>query len=185
MTADHLDALCVHGLDERIWEATTVQIRNRTDMARVIAVALEAQKAGTALPFVIVDRMSGETLGSTRFHSYVPEHRRIEIGFTWLAPKWQRTGVNAEGKFLLLKHAFEALNCVRVQFHADAENERSRRALERLGAKLEGILRHYRVTAHRGLRDLAVYSILATEWPAIRSRLENEGRDRDRRADRA
>jgi len=122
--------------------------------------------------FVIVDLATGRLVGTTRFHSIVPDHKRLEIGFTWVGVPWQRTGVNTEAKYLMLRHTFEKMDFIRAEFWADAENDRSRRALVRIGAREEGILRSYRISARRGIRDLAVYSILDTEWPHIRASLE-------------
>ena len=174
MTPAHLDDLCVIGLEPQLWRATTIQVQTKADMEAYVRAALEAQRAGTALPFVIVERKSGAVVGATRYHSIVPEHRRLEIGFTWIAPPWQRTFVNTEAKYLMLKHAFEALGCVRIEFRADRENAQSCRALLRIGARQEGVLRSYRVSPQRGIRDLAVFSIIALEWPQVRVTLEQK-----------
>jgi N-acetyltransferase len=172
MSRDHLADLCAVGLDPTLWQSTTIRVASAAEMAMYVLSALEAAKAGTALPFVIVDRGTKTIIGTTRIHSIVPEHRRVEIGFTWIARPWQRTKVNTESKYLLLKHAFEAMGCIRVEFKTDSENEPSRRALLRIGAREEGTLRNYRVSAHRGIRHLSVYSIIDTEWPIVRSNLE-------------
>jgi RimJ/RimL family protein N-acetyltransferase len=169
---EHLDALCAVGLEPRLWQATTIQVRTRADMEDYIRVVLAAKGGGTALPFVIVDRATDQVIGTTRFHSIVPEHRHLEIGFTWIGIPWQRTSANTEAKYLMLRHAFESMGCIRVEFRADAENAQSRQALCRIGAHEEGVLRHCRISAHRGIRDLAVYSIIAEEWPAVRLNLE-------------
>jgi RimJ/RimL family protein N-acetyltransferase len=167
LTHAHVDDLCEFGLEPQLWEATTIQVRTRAEMEAYIRTALDAQNSGTALPFVIEEIVSGKIVGTTRYHTICSEHRRLEIGFTWIALPWQRTTVNTEAKFLLLQHAFEILKCVRVEFRADAENERSCRALLRIGARKEGFLRNFRVTPSRGYRDLAVFSIIATEWPQV------------------
>jgi N-acetyltransferase len=172
MSRDHLADLCAVGLDPALWQATTIAVSSAADMATYIISALDAGKIGTALPFVIAERGTGTIVGTTRIHSIVPEHRRAEIGFTWIARPWQRTKVNTEAKYLLLKHAFEAMRCVRVEFKTDSENEPSRRALLRIGAREEGTLRNYRVSAHRGIRHLSIYSIIESEWPTVRSNLE-------------
>ena len=168
---EHHAALCEVGLDERLWQLTTIEVRSPAQMSDYMRAALDAQAAGTALPFVIEASESGRIVGSTRFHSYQANHRRIEIGFTWLAVPWQRTGVNAEAKFLMLRHAFETIGCVRVEFKADVDNAPSRRALERMGATQEGILRSYMISARSGPRDVALYSVLASEWPALKIRM--------------
>jgi N-acetyltransferase len=159
------------GLDERLWRLTTIKVRSAQDMSDYIRLALESQAAGTALPFAIEEISSGQIIGTTRFHNYSAAHRRIEIGFTWLAVPSQRTGANADAKFLMLRHAFESLHCVRVEFKADVDNTPSRHALERLGAKLEGILRSYMISATAGPREVAIYSILASEWQSVSERL--------------
>src|SRR5205814_1662445 len=111
-------------------------------------------------------------VGTTRFHTIEREHRKLEIGFTFIDPVWQRTAVNTETKLLMLRHAFDPWRCVRVQFTANAANERSRAALRRIGAVEEAVFRHHRVSTQLGLCDLAVFSIIASEWPAVRARLE-------------
>jgi len=174
LSLTHLDNLCVIGLEPQLWRATTIHIQTKADMERYVRTALDAQSGGTALPFAIVERASGVIVGTTRFHSMVPEHKRLEIGFTWIASPWQRTFVNTEAKFLMLQHAFEAWECIRVEFRADAENEQSCRALLRIGARQEGILRSYRVSPLRGIRDLAVFSIIASEWSQVRLMLEEK-----------
>ena len=141
-------------------------------MESYVRSALDAQSGGTTLPFVIVDRVTDRLVGTTRFHSIFPEHKRLEIGFTWIALPRQRTGVNTEAKYLMLRHTFEIMKFIRVEFRADAENEQSRRALVRIGAREEGVLRSYRLSARRGVRDLAVYSIIDSEWPQVRATLE-------------
>ncbi len=111
-------------------------------------------------------------IGSTRFGNAVPEHRRVEIGWTWVARPWQRTGANREAKYLMLRHAFERWKCLRVEFKTSAINQQSRTALRRLGAVEEGILRHHMVNPDRSMRDSVYFSILAAEWPGVRQRLE-------------
>lgn len=169
---DYLDALCAVGLAPILWRSTTIQVLTRIDMEAYIRKALAARDSGTALPFVILEAASGRLIGSTRFHSIDPEHRHLEIGFTWLGVQWQRTSINTEAKYLMLRHAFEVMHYIRVEFRADTQNEQSRRALKRIGAREEGVLRHYRISAGRGVRDMAVYSILEDEWPQVRLDLE-------------
>jgi N-acetyltransferase len=172
MTEAHVDGLCAVGLEPELWRSTTIQVRTRTEMEDYVRAALEARDAGTALPFTIVECGTGAIIGTSRYHDMAPEHRRLEIGYTWISLAKQRTKVNTESKYLLLRHAFEVMECVRVEFKADAENEKSRDALTRIGAKLEGIHRSCRISKHRGIRDLAVFSIIAPEWPVIRAHLE-------------
>jgi len=172
LKVEHFEELCAIGLEPSLWRWTTIEVRSRADMESYVRSALDAQSGGTALPFVIVDRVTGRLVGTTRFHSIVPEHKRLEIGFTWIALPRQRSGVNTEAKYLMLRHTFEAMKFIRVEFRADADNEQSRRALVRIGASEEGVLRSYRISAHRGIRDLAVYSIIDSEWPQVRATLE-------------
>jgi RimJ/RimL family protein N-acetyltransferase len=124
------------------------------------------------LPFAIVEVAKGRPVGSSRYLNIRPEHRSLEIGWTWLGRDWQRTGVNTEAKLLLLSHAFERLRCVRVEFKTDARNERSQQALERIGAKKEGVLRNHMVVQGDFVRDSVYYSIIDAEWPKLKKRLE-------------
>lgn len=172
LSLGHLDALCASGLEPSLWQATTIQLLTRGDMEAYVRAALDAQMRGTAMPFAILERSTGKLIGSTRFHSVDVAHRHLEIGFTWLSLPWQRTAANTEAKYLMLRHAFESMGYIRVEFRADAENEKSRRALKRIGAFEEGTLRHFRISPHRGIRDMVVYSIVREEWPGIRSDLE-------------
>jgi RimJ/RimL family protein N-acetyltransferase len=133
--------------------------------------ALAEQEAGQALPFATIDKASGRVVGSTRFAAIEPQHRRVEIGWTWVAPRWQRTPVNTEAKYLMLRHAFEQWGCVRVEFKTDVLNTRSRQALLRIGAKEEGTLRSHMITATGRIRDTVYFSVLASEWPAVRAAL--------------
>jgi RimJ/RimL family protein N-acetyltransferase len=125
----------------------------------------------TALPFVVIDRASGEAIGSTRYLDVAPRHRRLEIGATWLAPPFQRTAANTEAKLLLLTHAFEALGAIRVVFKTETLNDRSRAALTRIGAVEEGTFRKHLVADTGRARDMVYYAILDDEWPAVKARL--------------
>jgi RimJ/RimL family protein N-acetyltransferase len=168
----HHPALCAVGLDDELWRLTPKQVRDATDMAEYVALALRERDAGRALPFVIAERASGQIVGSTRFMAIEPTHRRVEIGSTWLGRRWQRTRANTEAKYLLLRHAFETLGCIRVELKTDALNERSRAAIRRIGAREEGTLRRHMITASGRLRDTVYYSILDAEWPAVKTALE-------------
>jgi len=172
LSIGHHAALCEVGLDPDLWRLTTISVSTPDEMRSYIESAIAGREAGTALPFVIEERASGLVIGTTRYHSIASEHRRLEIGFTWLGRRWQRTAANTESKYLLLRHAFDGLGFERVGFKADAENEPSRRALLRIGATEEGILRSYVQSARRGSRDLRVFSIIRDEWPEIRKRFE-------------
>ncbi|HKT58487.1 MAG TPA: GNAT family protein [Gemmatimonadales bacterium] len=172
LTEDHLDGLCDAGLDPELWRLTVNRIRTRADMARYLAEALAEQRAGTALPFATVWRDSGRVIGSTRFGNASPPNRRVEIGWTWLARAWQRTGANTEAKYLMLRHAFDQWGCIRVELKTSALNQRSRAAILRIGAREEGILRHHMINEDGSLRDSVFFSLLAEEWPEARRRLE-------------
>lgn len=125
LSLTHLDDLCSVGLNPQLWSATIIRVTTRLGMEAYIRAALDAQQAGTAIPFAIQHRHTQAILGSTRFHSIASQDRCMEIGFTWVAIPWQRSRVNAEAKYLLLRHAFECMGCLRVEFRADAENEQS------------------------------------------------------------
>ena len=130
------------------------------------------------IPFAIVEKHKGRAVGSTRYLNIRPDHRGLEIGWTWLGREWQRTAINTEAKLLLLQHAFERLGCVRVEFKTDARNERSQRAIERIGATHEGVLRQHMIVQGGYKRDSVYFSIIDAEWPAVKMRLtELVGRD--------
>ncbi len=168
---DHHPALCRIGLEPELWRLTTIAVETPQEMEAYIAKALAARDAGTAIPFVI-QLADGTIVGTTRFHSLVEEHRRLEIGFTWIASEWQRTFVNTEAKYLMLRHAFEERGIEWVEFRCHADNEPSRRALLRIGATEEGVLRRFMVSQRLGPRDVRLFSIIAPEWPAVREKLE-------------
>lgn len=167
----HLEGLCDVGLDPELWRWTTSRVTTRDDMRTYLAEAVSLSAAGQAVPFATIERATGRVVGSTRFANIVAEHRRVEIGWTWIAQPWQRSAVNTEAKLLMLKHAFEAWGCNRVELKTDALNERSRRAIARLGAQEEGVLRAHMVVSDGRLRDTVYYSILRDEWPEVRQRL--------------
>lgn len=172
LSLDHHAALCEVALDEELWRWTVSQVRTAEDLRQYLQTALEWQAQGATLPFTIFAVDGGRAVGSTRYANIDPTNRRLEIGWTWVGRPWQHTPVNTETKYLLLRHAFETLGCVRVEFKTDALNAASRRALERIGAKEEGTLRSHMVTESGRLRDSVYYSILAGEWPAVKAFLE-------------
>ena len=143
------------------------------DMADTRQWVDEALQAPAQVPFAILETGKGKVIGSTRFINIRPEHRGLEIGWTWLGREWQRTAVNTEVKYLLLMHAFERLGCVRVEFKADGRNVRSQRALERIGATREGVLRNHMIVQSDYLRDSVYYSVLNREWPEVKAHLES------------
>ncbi len=168
----HLEGLCEVGLDEELWRWTLARVRTREEMRAYLEVALKGQTEGTTLPFAILAQPSRQVVGSTRFGNVDRENRRVEIGWTWIGRRWQRTAVNTEIKYLMLRHAFETLGCVRVEFKTDTLNQTSRRAILRLGAKEEGILRRHMITDGGRIRDTVYYSIIDGEWAAVKARLE-------------
>jgi N-acetyltransferase len=173
LAQSHQPALAEIGLDEELWRWTpSAPVRTADDMTAYIALALAEREAGRALPFATVERATGRIIGSTRYAAIEPTHRRVEIGWTWLGRAWQRTAANSEAKYLMLRHAFETLGCVRVELKTDALNERSRAAIRRLGAREEGTLRQHMITTSGRIRDTVYYSVLDAEWPAVKAELE-------------
>jgi RimJ/RimL family protein N-acetyltransferase len=168
----HLDALCAVGLEPSLWAFTTMQIATPEQMRGYVETALAEQRAGTALPFATVERAGGTVVGTTRFANAVHEHARVEIGWTWIAPRWQRTGVNTEAKLLMLRHAFEVLRVRRVELKTSALNLRSRAAMLRIGATEEGTLRKHMINADGSARDSVYFSITDDDWVTVRPRLE-------------
>jgi RimJ/RimL family protein N-acetyltransferase len=171
LALDHVPALWAAGNDADLWRWTLNHPRSEGDMRRYVQAALEKQAARGAIPFATTDVATGAVIGSTRFHNIEPAHRRVEIGYTWIGRRWQRTPANTEAKYLMLRHAFETWHVQRVSLKTDARNARSRAAIERLGARFDGVLRAHSPAADRGLRDTAYYSILDTEWPPVREGL--------------
>lgn len=172
LSFDHLPGLCAVGLDPELWRLTVSQIWNEDDMRRYVATALQAQQQGASVPFATIDEGSEQVIGSTRYGNVDPENRRVEIGWTWIGRAWQRTAANTEAKYLMLRHAFESWGCLRVELKTDALNERSRRAMLRIGAREEGTLRKHMVTESGRVRDIVYFSIVDDEWPAVRAYLE-------------
>jgi RimJ/RimL family protein N-acetyltransferase len=172
LTRDHLDALWGCAADPDLWRHTLVRIDTPDELAAYVDAALAEQTLGTALPFATVDLASGRVAGSTRFINASVRDRRVEIGHTFVGRPFQRTAVNSEAKYLMLRHAFEVWGCVRVELRTAARNERSRAAIRRIGAIEEGILRRH-ARMHDGTwRDTVFHGVLDDEWPAVRARLE-------------
>jgi len=172
MSADHLDALTEAGAHEELWKWTGAKATTRQTMQDYMSVALKDAEAGRAVPFVTVEKASGRVIGSTRFANIDHENRRVEIGWTWIVPEFQRTFVNSEAKYVMMRHAFEVWNCVRVELKTDVLNSKSRTAMLRLGAREEGVLRKHTITYAGRWRDTIYYSVLDTEWPEVKRRLE-------------
>jgi N-acetyltransferase len=168
----HAAGLLEIGLDPELWRWTVSKIESSEELRRYVGRALQDRAEGRALPFATVERASGRIVGSTRFMAIAAAHRRVEIGSTWIARPWQRTAINTEAKYLMLRHAFETWGCLRVEFKADVRNERSRRALLRLGCVEEGTYRKHLITERGTVRDSVYYSVVDDEWPAVKARLE-------------
>ena len=168
----HLAGLTQVGLEEELWRWIPTSVRTQEEMAAYIETALNEQERGTSLPFAIVEKNTGCAIGSTRYGNIDRTHHRVEIGWTWVAREWQRTAANTEAKYLLLRHAFETLGCMRVELKTDSLNEKSRAAILRIGAKEEGIFRNHMITASGRIRHSVYFSILDSEWPAVKARLE-------------
>ena len=172
LSLDHVPALCEVGLDPELWRWIPVLVTTPEAMHAYVEAALRDRVAGTAEPFATIDLASGRTAGSTRYMNIDRANRRVEIGSTWLAPPWQRTVVNTEAKYLMLRHAFETLGCIRVELKTDSLNQRSRTAIERIGARFEGIFRNHMICYGGRIRHTAWYSIVDAEWPEVKARLE-------------
>jgi RimJ/RimL family protein N-acetyltransferase len=147
-------------------------MKTAEDSARFIELVLAEHQRGVSVPFATIERSSGKIAGSTRFMSIDVANRHVEIGSTWIAPAYQRTAVNTEAKYLMLRHAFETWKCLRVEFKTDSLNEKSRTAILRLGAKEEGTFRNHMVTSTGRIRHSVYFSIVDTEWPEVKRRLE-------------
>jgi len=169
----HVPDLAEVGLEESIWHYMRYgPMRTRADLHTWVLDLLRLQQAGTDLPFAVIYQVSGKAIGATRYMDIQPENLSLEIGGTWYGLAYQRTAVNTESKYLLLRHAFELLGCNRVQLKTDSRNERSQKAIERLGATREGILREHMILPDGTARSSVYYSILAAEWPRVKQRLE-------------
>ncbi|MEX2189291.1 MAG: GNAT family protein [Bacteroidota bacterium] len=171
LSINHLEPLCQIGLDPVLWEKAITPLQSEKDMRKYIHTALEWHVLGTALPFVIIDKPSAAVIGSTRYANIDQSNRRLEIGWTWVGKAWQRTHVNTEAKYLLLRHAFEQLGCIRVEFKTDSLNSQSRSALIRIGAKEEGTLRNHMIVHDGRYRHSVYFSIIEPEWPDVKQRL--------------
>ncbi len=172
LTTDHHDALTAAAADGRLWERWFIAVPPPEGMRAYVADALQGQREGHMLPWAVRDLASGTIVGSTRYHDIVPAIDRVEIGHTWYGQSRQRTHVNTTCKLLLLGHAFDKLGCQVVGLRTDNFNFQSQRAIEALGAKRDGVIRHYGVRRDGTTRDVVMYSILGSEWPDVRRHLE-------------
>ena len=167
----HFDDLAAVAFELPIWQWTIMGPQDEAGLHRWMDTALANAEAGTERPFATIDLATGRAVGSSRYMSIVPEHKRLEIGWTWLATSAQRTGINREAKLLQLTHAFETLGANRVEFKTHVRNERSRTAIAGIGATFEGIFRSHSIMPDGSIRDSAYFSVIAPEWPDVKARL--------------
>jgi N-acetyltransferase len=172
LSLDHLDPLTAVGLDPELWKFTKVNVTSRDEMRAYIEDALRAQAHGTAMAFVTREKKSNTIVGSTRFADIDGHNRTLEIGWTWIARSYQRTAINTEAKYLMLRHAFEKMDARRVMLKTDETNLKSRAAIARIGAKQEGILRNHMLVWGGRNRNSVIFSIIAEEWPEVKRNLE-------------
>jgi N-acetyltransferase len=173
MTEEHVPGLAKIGAGQNFWDFMLYgNINTVDDMRNWVRDILSRAEKGTDLPFVAIHLASGRAAGATRYLNIMPKDRGLEIGGTWYGSEFQRTAVNTECKYLLLQHAFETLGCIRVQLKTDLRNERSQKAIERIGAVKEGVLRNHMILPDGRIRHSVFYSILNTEWPEVKQRLE-------------
>ncbi|MFN7096171.1 MAG: GNAT family N-acetyltransferase [Gammaproteobacteria bacterium] len=172
LSFEHHDALVDSVKDGELWKLWYTFIPDPNKMRENIGARLQMQTDGSMIPFAVINNDSGSAIGMTTFMNIDTMNRRIEIGGTWYRQGFQRTGINTECKQLLLTYAFETMNCIAVEFRTHAFNQQSRRGIERIGAKLDGILRNHMIMPNGTLRDTCVYSIIASEWPTVKAHLE-------------
>lgn len=174
LSLQHLDGLCAVGLDEDLWKWVPSRVLDRQQMQDYVGLALDEQQRGLSVPFTTTLKDSGQVVGCTRYANISVKDGRLEIGWTWISKPWQRSAVNTEAKYLMLRHAFETLGCTRVELKTDGLNEKSRAAILRIGAKQDGILRKHTLTYSGRIRDTVYFSILDDEWPEVRGNLEQK-----------
>jgi RimJ/RimL family protein N-acetyltransferase len=172
MTTDHAAALEAAARDGELWNLRITSVPAPGEAPAYIAAALKGQAEGHMLPFIVRDLPSGRVIGTTRYHDIVPAVERLEIGYTWYGKSWQRSHVNTTCKLLLLTHAFEALGAQLVGWRTDNFNHASQRAIERLGARKDGVLRHHALRRDGTVRDTVMYSLSAGEWPEVKAQLQ-------------
>ncbi len=172
LTAAHADAMEVAAADGQLWKLWYTSVPAPGRMAAEIERRLGLQRSGSMLPFAVIDPGSGKASGMTTCMNIDAIHRRVEIGSTWYAKSVQRTGLNTEAKLLLLTHAFEALKCIAVEFRTHWMNQQSRAAIARIGAKQDGVLRNHQIASDGSYRDTVCFSIIESEWPAVKRHLQ-------------
>ncbi len=171
LSTDHLDGLAEVAFDPTLWRWTLARPTDLDGLRAWLDAALANAAAGMEMPFATVDQATGKPIGSTRFMSIVPEHRRLEIGWTWVASAWQRRGANQEAKYLQLRHAFETLEANRVEFKTDSQNEKANPALLAIGATFEGTFRNHMIMPDNRLRHSNYYGVTVEDWPGAKARL--------------
>ncbi len=180
LNAEHASALEAAACDGELWNLRVTSVPAPGETAAYIAAALKGQAEGHMLPFAVVDAASGRVIGTSRYHDIVPAVERVEIGYTWYGKSWQRTHVNTTAKLLLMTHAFETLGARLVGWRTDNYNFASQRAIERLGARKDGVLRHHALRRDGTVRDTVMYSLAAGEWPEVKAHLQYQlARPRD------
>ncbi|MEO8937382.1 MAG: GNAT family protein [Burkholderiaceae bacterium] len=172
LSAAHVEDLKEAARDGELWRLWYTSVPTPERMTAEIERRLELQRTGSMLPFAVIDPTDDKAVGMTAYMNVDAVHRRLEIGSTWYAKHVQRTGLNTEAKVLLLTHAFEALGCIAVEFRTHWMNQQSRAAIARLGARQDGVLRNHQIASDGTLRDTVVFSIIASEWPAVKSHLQ-------------
>jgi RimJ/RimL family protein N-acetyltransferase len=172
LSPEHQNGLAIAAADGKLWELFFTFVPEPHRASEYISEALQGQKSGAMLPWAVREMASGDIVGSTRYHDIVAAADRVEIGYTWYAKSWQRTRINTVCKLLLLRHAFQDLGCKVVGFRTDNFNFASQRAIEALGAKKDGVIRHHHPRRDGTVRDTVIYSIAAHEWPDVRRHLE-------------
>ncbi len=173
LSTAHAAALEACARDGELWKLRVTSVPEPGETSDYIAAALQGQQAGHMLPFAVRETASGEVAGTTRYHDIVPAIGRLEIGYTWYARRWQRTHVNTTAKLMLMRHAFDTLGARLVGWRTDNYNFTSQRAIERLGARKDGVLRHHAPRRDGTVRDTVMYSVTAGEWPEVRAHLED------------
>jgi RimJ/RimL family protein N-acetyltransferase len=172
LTLTHTDALAAAAIDGSLWELWFTSVPEPEGMGAYVVEALEAQRTGEMLSWVVRELESGDIIGTTRYHDIMAQIDRVEIGYTWYAKRWQRTHVNSACKLLLLSHAFDTLGCKVVGLRTDNFNFASQKAIAEIGAKRDGVIRHHRARRDGSVRDTVMFSILAGEWPDVKKHLE-------------
>lgn len=173
LTLEHVDALSTAVADGELWRLWYTWVPEASKVRAYVEAALAGQKEGHMLPWAVREAKSGAIVGSTRYHDVIADVDRVEIGYTWYAKSWQRSHVNTSCKLLLLGHAFDTVGCKVVGLRTDNFNFRSQQAIEALGAKKDGVIRHHRIRPDGSARDTVIYSILVTEWPDVKKNLEH------------